>query len=748
MAREKHVTPITNEEKQSIINSSVSALSNRPALSGEDMKKQFVSPIVNADGKPNIADMVNRIVTQTETALDELDETAGGAKTTAENVEKDLTEHKQAYKAHQTEYEAYKTAQSQKDEAQNLAISNLGRDKQDNLVIDGGYSERNPVATVKTVDNKLLPIEQTIPQLGATLAMSIDPLTYVLKVELKNKSGEVVSTVQSDLPLEEMVVDARLGDDNKTIILELKNGNSVSFSVADLVSGLVTTATFEEALANKTDKLNEPNMLQGTDAEGNPTAYPLKSVGTNVYVGGERVEEFNADDKLDADKVGAPNGVPSLDETGKIPKTQLPASATGLDIGETFDTAFAGDRGVKLERQVKTLYSFHEEEGDIIVTTIDTAFNERTTADGANVVDGSLAVLEKVEGNSIASKNYFDVSQIPVSPTQAKVSISKVTDNGFEMVRSTGGTTTGDNSKPTLKGLKDFCPKLRVGQTVYLYVDRNFTWNNYIFLTGGLITGNLMFEIGKAITVTEEMLSSNNVIWYIPATDGTYTFSNIRVVETQNEPYTPYFKGLKSASFKGIESKDKDGNVISTLEFTESIPTPLGTTIDFENKKITNYGVTLVLTGAENWKVDNTFELYGVEADNIVPTVENGATGICTDAELGCGKHLLRIGLNNKRNIKWVGILEKLGYAVSTVDERAESLGKFKAWLAERYSAGNPVTIRYISSELQSEVSFTGAQRLVGDNYIVAPQGTETVLGNDTEAENKPTIEYVIKAGA
>jgi hypothetical protein len=93
-----------------------------------------------------------------------------------------------------------------------------------------------------------------------------------------------------------------------------------------------------------------------------------------------------------------------------------------------------------------------------------------------------------------------------------------------------------------------------------------------------------------------------------------------------------------------------------------------------------------------------------------------------------------------------------LGFTNPTQQATQEEIGigiqNFKAWLAERYANGNPVTIRYVSSELQKETPFTEAQRLVGDNYIVSPQGTETVLGNDTEAENKPTIEYVIKAGA
>lgn len=48
---------------------------------------------------------------------------------------------------------------------------------------------------------------------------------------------------------------------------------------------------------NRVEKTAEPNQLYGTDADGNPALYPKDSVGTQVKVGGEKVKEFNADEK-------------------------------------------------------------------------------------------------------------------------------------------------------------------------------------------------------------------------------------------------------------------------------------------------------------------------------------------------------------------------------------------------------------------------------------------------------------------
>lgn len=53
------------------------------------------------------------------------------------------------------------------------------------------------------------------------------------------------------------------------------------------------------AIESKVEKTNEPNQLYGTDENGNPALYPTDSVGTQVLVDGQKVKEFNADEKFD-----------------------------------------------------------------------------------------------------------------------------------------------------------------------------------------------------------------------------------------------------------------------------------------------------------------------------------------------------------------------------------------------------------------------------------------------------------------
>lgn len=138
---------------------------------------------------------------------------------------------------------------------------------------------------------------------GASLSMSIDNTTYVITTALKDQDGNTLGTAQTiDLPLETMVVGASYNDTTKKIVLTLKNGNTVDFSVADLVSGLQTeitssaklsadlvddtsttnkfvTAADKTAWNNKVDKVATANKVYGTDANGAQTIYDKNSFG-------------------------------------------------------------------------------------------------------------------------------------------------------------------------------------------------------------------------------------------------------------------------------------------------------------------------------------------------------------------------------------------------------------------------------------------------------------------------------------
>lgn len=71
------------------------------------------------------------------------------------------------------------------------------------------------------------------------LEASINPTTYVLSLQLRDQNDNALGTLRTiDLPLETVVVSGRYETASKQVVLVLKDGSEIRFSVADLVTGL------------------------------------------------------------------------------------------------------------------------------------------------------------------------------------------------------------------------------------------------------------------------------------------------------------------------------------------------------------------------------------------------------------------------------------------------------------------------------------------------------------------------------
>lgn len=105
----------------------------------------------------------------------------------------------------------------------------------------------SPFATQNYVSSNSLPVST---KYGNNLSLTIDSSTYVLTAQLKDQDGNNLGTAQTiDLPLESAVVDGRYDSATKKVILVLRSGATVDFSVADLVSGLQTEITVTNKLS-------------------------------------------------------------------------------------------------------------------------------------------------------------------------------------------------------------------------------------------------------------------------------------------------------------------------------------------------------------------------------------------------------------------------------------------------------------------------------------------------------------------
>ena len=93
---------------------------------------------------------------------------------------------------------------------------------------------------------------------AASLSLSVDPDTYVITGQLKDQDGNNLGTAGTiDLPLESVVVSGSYNSSTKKVVLTLKDGSTVEFSIADLISGLQTEIT-------STNKLSADLIKDGT----------------------------------------------------------------------------------------------------------------------------------------------------------------------------------------------------------------------------------------------------------------------------------------------------------------------------------------------------------------------------------------------------------------------------------------------------------------------------------------------------
>lgn len=117
-------------------------------------------------------------------------------------------------------------------------------------------------------------IDEVIDSSGNKISIEIDPDTYIMTLKLKNKDETILSTDTVDLPLETMVVNASYDNATKEIELTLQNGKTTRFSVADLVSGLVSKEE-DPTVPSHVKSISRENIANW-NSKANSTDIPTK----------------------------------------------------------------------------------------------------------------------------------------------------------------------------------------------------------------------------------------------------------------------------------------------------------------------------------------------------------------------------------------------------------------------------------------------------------------------------------------
>lgn len=130
------------------------------------------------------------------------------------------------------------------------ALSSTVDGKQDVLEFDTTPTNgsTNPVTSDGVYDALVLKADKS----GAvgSFVLSIDSTTYVITLQAKDVNGNNLGNAQTiDLPLESVVVSGSYDSATQKVILTLKDGSTIDFSVADLISGLQTEITSTNKLS-------------------------------------------------------------------------------------------------------------------------------------------------------------------------------------------------------------------------------------------------------------------------------------------------------------------------------------------------------------------------------------------------------------------------------------------------------------------------------------------------------------------
>ena len=74
-------------------------------------------------------------------------------------------------------------------------------------------------------------------EVGYTIGLSVDPSSYEMTLELKNSTGDTISTASVDLPIESLVLSASYA--KGILTLQLQSGQTLDVDISSLISGLV-----------------------------------------------------------------------------------------------------------------------------------------------------------------------------------------------------------------------------------------------------------------------------------------------------------------------------------------------------------------------------------------------------------------------------------------------------------------------------------------------------------------------------
>ena len=316
---------------------------------------------------------------------------------------------------------------------------------------------------------------------GASIDLSINNTTYVVTAQLKDQNGNNLGTAKTiDLPLESVVVSGSYDSVNKNVVLTLKDGSTIGFSVADLISGLQSEIT-------STNKLSV-NLISG-----------LSTIATSGALK-DATQDATHRTVTDTEKTTWNNKAEKSDIENLEYIKQITVADDLMIFTRQDNTNSTVNNFTYAERNKLAGLSNYNDSG--IQQSI--ANLENTKANKSDIPDVSAFITKAVSD----LENYYTKSQ---TYTQAEVNALVSAIPKFEIQVVTSLPTTGISST-TIYLLKTSTTETGNLYTEYIYV--NGTWESLgtqtLDLSGYLTTSAFNTEIAKYYTKTSiDSLLSN-----------------------------------------------------------------------------------------------------------------------------------------------------------------------------------------------------------------------------------------------
>lgn len=276
---------------------------------------------------------------------------------------------------------------------------------------------------------------------GASITVSIDS-DYKVTTTLKDQDGNVLGSAQViDLPIESVVVGGSYDAATKKVILTLENGNTVEFSVADLVSGLQTEITPSNKLS--ADLVDDSGATHKFVTAANLTKLAGIEDGAEANVQADWNQANSSSDAFIKNKPSIPSKTSDLtNDSGFVNAAEAAAAApvksvngrtgvvTGLQEQLTFDSQPTEDStnpvtsGGIYDTLLAAMLSVNQ--------SIENVENQIPTHTHELSNDGEDGLSRYVEAEELAdvatSGSYYDLMNTPIIPSHTS---DLTNDSGF-----------------------------------------------------------------------------------------------------------------------------------------------------------------------------------------------------------------------------------------------------------------------------------------------------------------------------